>query len=737
MRKVKKTESPGDATERTQLYLSHSYRGRDRRVNEFFWELFWDAGFTFSVDPQSKVLSVPYLEYMMKGSAGYAAVVTLRPEQKYYLCSPYVLYEYGLARLAQKPRLIFVEQDVSDRYFAESGESLQVYDPSDSGLKADRQLFVELIDKFAERVRPYRRSGLTLRGKAGILIHPGRPAYDVLKRIEDVVDKAGFRPERVPFEEPEDLNVLIRFDSYDFVVVDLDTPGIPSWMYPFIHGRFIPSIRLLHVSGDSAPELPPLVKSTMLRGLAPVDEPVLYWRDADLLVDAIEAQIARVKRNRQNFESFDDGLRYFRKAERREASIFISNAGEANDFAGRLAVAMKADGMEVFQYQEANRIPIGEEWEPWLQNEVRHSEIFLPLVTKGFWKSKPCMMEYDLAKRSGAIVIPCFLERAPWKDMNTQGIPLPPRSNDETRIEIIVSETDKLLRANNPRPRPKDALPVDIAFVTVLPQEYKAVLRLLKDPRSAPLSEDQPNDWAWHLGEIESPTYGRYRAVLAFAGQAGTTNAVNVTRDTVERWRPRYILLVGIAGGMPVDGLEKGDIVVSKLIWEYEYGKIDSGFEPRLDLMYPCDGRLVRSAEILPTLQPEWSSIVRQPCPSGAAHQPKVRVGIVGSGNKVIDHLGDRFFKQVRAKVPGLKAVEMEGAGAAAAVLAMRGRYGGEFVMIRGVSDMPPSRSAAKIKGAASAQTVERDAWKAFASDAAASFAVQLVSLAWPTPPRS
>lgn len=733
MHKAKKSE---DVTERTQLYLSHSYRGRDRGVNEFFWELFWDAGFTFSVDPHSKILSVPYLEYMMKGSAGYAAIVTLREEQQYYRCSPYVLYEYGLALLAHKPRLIFVESGVSGKYFSEGDDSLKVYICSKSALKADRQLFIDLIAKFKERVQPYRRAGLTLRGKVGILIHPSRPAYEVLTRIEEVVEKAGFSAERVPIEDPQDLTVVIRFDGYDFVIVDLDPSGIPGWIYPFIHGRFIPCIRLLHVSGDTPPSLPPLIKSTMLRGVAPVDEPVLYWRDADLLVNAIKAQIARVRRNFHSFELFDEGLRYFRKAERREASIFISNAGEVNDFAARLATAMQADGMEVFQYQEANRIPAGEKWEPRLQSEVRNSEIFLPLVTKTFWTSKPCKMELALAKKSGAIIIPCFLERAPWKGLKTQGIPLSPRSDDGTRIELVVSEVDKLLRRVDPRPRPKDVLPVDIAFVTVLTQEYEAVHRLLKDARPAPLSEKMPNDWAWRLGEIESPTYGRYRAVLAFAGKAGTTNAVNVTRDTVERWRPKCVLLVGIAGGMPVDGLAKGDVVVSKLIWEYEYGKIDADFEPRVDLMFPSEDRLVRSAEILPVLQPKWSSILGQPSPTGAKYFPKVRVGIVGSGNKVIDNIGHQFFQQIRTKVPKLMAVEMEGAGAAAAVREMRGRYGAEFLMIRGISDMPPSNSIAKKKGVASVKTSERDRWKAFASDVAASFAVQLISLGWPTPPR-
>jgi nucleoside phosphorylase len=723
-----------ETRERTPLYLSHSYRGRDRRVNEFFWELFWDAGFTFSVDPQSKVLSVPYLEYLMKGSAGYAAIVSLRSEQKYYLCSPFVLYEYSLALLAHKPRLIFVEDGVSGKYFDESGDSIKLYTPSESILKAERNSFVESIETFKARVDPYRRSNRSLRGKVGIFIEPGRPAYDVLTRITAAVDQAGFTPERIGPGDLENLQPVSRFDGYDFVIVDLDPAGIPHWIYPYIHGRFIPCIRLLHVQGDTRPELPPLIKSTILRGLAPVEEPVLYWRDADLLVDAIESQIERVKRKRQDFESLEEGLRYFRKAERREASIFISNPGEVNEFARQLAAAMKAEGMEIFQYQEENRIPIGEAWEPRLQNEVRNSEIFLPLITKAFWKSEPCRMELELAKQTGAAIIPCFLKKAPWEGLDLQGIPLPPRSDDETRIRVIVSKIDELLR-KEPHTRPKDALPMDVAFITVLPQEFEAVLRLLKNSRRAVPKENISNDWAWHLGEIDSPAYGHYRAVVAFAGNAGTTNAVNVTRDTVERWQPRFVLLVGIAGGMPVGDIEKGDVVVSKLIWEYEYGKIENGFAPRVDLMYPSEPRLVRSAEILPVLQPEWSTIMRELKPSGVRSSPRVRVGVVASGNKVVDNLSDSFFQRVRQKVPNLMAVEMEGAGAASAVREMRGRYGAEFVMIRGISDMPLSDSISTSRDT-SAQTTERDRWKAFASDAAASFAIKLISMGWPTPPR-
>jgi hypothetical protein len=49
-------------------YFSHSYRAEDREVNSFFWDLFSEAGYFFTVDPESNVFSIPYLESMMMRS---------------------------------------------------------------------------------------------------------------------------------------------------------------------------------------------------------------------------------------------------------------------------------------------------------------------------------------------------------------------------------------------------------------------------------------------------------------------------------------------------------------------------------------------------------------------------------------------------------------------------------------------------------------------------------------------
>ncbi|WP_348304915.1 hypothetical protein [Methanothrix sp.] len=73
--------------------------------------------------------------------------------------------------------------------------------------------------------------------------------------------------------------------------------------------------------------------------------------------------------------------------------------------------------------------------------------------------------------------------------------------------------------------------------------------------------------------------------------------------------------------------------------------------------------------------------------------------------------------------------VEMEGAGAAAAI-EQAGCQGitTRFMMIRGISDLP--RAKGKNKG-----RKERDAWKAYASNAAAAFVMGWIAEGLTMPP--
>jgi nucleoside phosphorylase len=279
---------------------------------------------------------------------------------------------------------------------------------------------------------------------------------------------------------------------------------------------------------------------------------------------------------------------------------------------------------------------------------------------------------------------------------------------------------------------------VDIAIVTILQEEYEAVKRRLKNVRRDPGTKDQPNQYAWVLGEIETTNGDTYQVVLAMTLHPGNTSGSLGTSKTVARWRPRYVLLVGIAGGLPREQLALGDVVVSKQIVSYEYGKVErNAFNPRPDFVYQIDGPLLRGAASLG--ETNWrSGLGRRPRTDRG--ESKILVGIVGSGEKVIDDRSADFFAAVEKAFTKLLAVEMEGAGAAAAIQEARdeGRAVG-FLMIRGISDMPPDKKTRAKRPAAGKKDApavsDRDQWKSYAANAAASFAVCFVSQAWPLPP--
>src|SRR5262245_43073396 len=93
-------------------YLSHSYRREDQAINLAFWPIFEANGFYFSVDPPSNITTTAHLEQMMNACCCYVAIVNRRPEIPDYYCSPFILYEFGLALQARRPMLLLVDDKI-------------------------------------------------------------------------------------------------------------------------------------------------------------------------------------------------------------------------------------------------------------------------------------------------------------------------------------------------------------------------------------------------------------------------------------------------------------------------------------------------------------------------------------------------------------------------------------------------------------------------------------------------
>src|SRR5262245_14873317 len=95
-----------------RTYLSHSYRQADRDTNEAFWPKLADKGFAFFVDPPSTFHQTAHLERRMLESSCFVAIVPFRRDAPKFHCSPFMLYEIGLAIQAKRPKLILVDDRI-------------------------------------------------------------------------------------------------------------------------------------------------------------------------------------------------------------------------------------------------------------------------------------------------------------------------------------------------------------------------------------------------------------------------------------------------------------------------------------------------------------------------------------------------------------------------------------------------------------------------------------------------
>jgi len=734
---------------RVPVYFSHSYRREDRDVNEFFWRAFYHAGFSFTVDPGSTALDTTTLELMMARSVGFVAVVTFRKEEARYQCSPFILYEYGLAVQVHQPRLVLRDKRVTPRHFQ---------GPGTVGLEFD----VAALERCAEDLRrelayfhartSARMAGRRFRqGRVGMALAsrtntrlPGAQARRAV--VESALDAAGDAAIDLAGAVDDPWQLAENADGCDYVIVDLNDDRA-SRIGDFLLGRGTPLLKYAHRGADPIrPER--LLGSAPLRRATSADELVTYWDSLEEFKAKVRQQISLATMDRTELMELGDGHRYFRSLGRDTLPVFVSNASTVNDLAQELALALPLENIPFFHYRFKNQIGLGERWTDQLDRMVRASRIFLPLIDGSYWNRAYCRKEYEtavgLAEAGLITVVPVLLDgykddpEVPYQGLDLRDIP------PAERVPLVVNHLDEVLAAGAGRrvttddtgPVTAGQASVDIAIITILEEEYEAVLGLLERIRPVIGSPTLDNTHAWIVGHVDAPQSPTPYTVALAKSRPGTNNAVVATKNTLQAFSPRCVLVVGIAGGLGT--LKLADVVVADRICAYEYGKIDGGFQPRADLDSPTDSALTSAASTLAARYPDWYRQLDLPAEVKRL-SPKIVIGSVASGDKVVDDPADQFFASIMRHRPRVIAVEMEGAGAAAAIQDAREMQRAvSFGMIRGISDLPrPPGSRSGRKPGLSEQTQMRDSWKVAASATAAAVAIQLIRLSWPRPPRA
>jgi nucleoside phosphorylase len=712
---------------RVSTFFSHSYWPEDREVNEYFWKLFWEAGFAFTVAPRSGTLSIPHVELSIRRSASYAAVVTHRPEVSRYLTSPRLVFEYGLAVQADKPRLVFIDRRAARHHYEDTRRL--VFDRD--AIARDRDRHVVAIRQLHDLSVRHAPPGGRERPSVGLLLPHGGAYREAMPGIREVLARAGCDVAVIDHETPNQYQFIVEADRHDFVLIDVCDRELPSWLHPLLHGRLVPMVRLLHHRTDArAGSLPRLMLGHAIETVARSDELAIWWTSVDELVPELERVLCALRPSTsRTFRALDQGMAYFDSLGRSvDARVFVSNADSANDFARELCQHLATGFVPFFHHVFGNVGETGSRWPRGLRDRLRASQLFVPLITRAYWDSDVCREELRIAREhceQGRLrILAYYLEPAdPSVPLDGRALHrLPP----DQRLDRIVLDIDGYLtprsvaRGSSQKWWHDETQPqVDIAFVTVLREEYDAVLRHLDWSEPVPATDDRPNRHEWRCGEI-SPAAGglSYRVVVGLAGQPATSSGLLAVAHTVEAFRPRYMLLVGIAGGL--GGPVTGDVVVADRICGCEFREIDRAFRPRPDWVCPTDAAIVGAANALSGLDPDWSEVTRRD--SVSTTRPRLFVGPIVSGDRRVDDLPELALLPVTERWPEVRAVEMEGIGAVQLIRDARDRgCVVSFGMVRGISERAKDDADGRFR----------------AADAAAALAVHMIRRAWSRPPRT
>jgi nucleoside phosphorylase/tetratricopeptide (TPR) repeat protein len=261
--------------------------------------------------------------------------------------------------------------------------------------------------------------------------------------------------------------------------------------------------------------------------------------------------------------------------------------------------------------------------------------------------------------------------------------------------------------------------PVDFVIITALEEERNAVLGKLQGYQKLPSSVADIRVYFSADLPITSPGGPAitYRVIVLLSG-VGRVNAAAATGDAIRRWNPRYVILVGIAGGVAEKGVELGDVLIADQIVDYELQKqTPEGTDIRWEVHRP-DPRLLEAARSL--ADEEWQTSIAVDRPDGEI--PKRHIGLIASGDKVIAFKD--ALTQYRATWSKLIGVEMEAGGAAAAAFQASSQPG--FLVVRGVSDLADAEKGSP----------EVEKWRSNACDVAAAYTIALLK-STPIPPIS
>jgi TIR domain len=394
-----------------KAFLSHRYKSP--AVNRYFFGIFADtAEVQFEVDEGAFAINVTRLERMIRDCDAFIGIYPFPgedavPERADLLReSQYFRLELDLAIRARKPGVIMYDRRYRQLFrcppsiSALEFDSLEVESPGGS---PSRGVFERAFRTFCERVKEWKDYDITGRAageqnRGVVLVLPLRArgvdgySRSEIDAVKKELDSAGYDDvTELPWPPVLDGETLTLLRHADWAVADVGYSGLASGAVAYLHGSFVPTMRLRRATKGPG-------------GVAPLDflyrgvevgyaEDVVPWSSRRMLEEGLRRRLSSLNYPVRRISTTKGADDYFRSASLRKDAVFLSYSGKDKQVASGLGAALCEKFQNVFDYQDGRSIRPGQ---PWLQEifaQLSASAIGIPLISASYLASGNCEHE--------------------------------------------------------------------------------------------------------------------------------------------------------------------------------------------------------------------------------------------------------------------------------------------------------------------------------------------------------
>ncbi len=382
-------------------------------MNSFFFRTFAGiADVQFEVDTGKYPTNVTRLERMIRDAdaflgiypfeLGGEAVPSIESLKQY---ARYFRLELDLISRSSVPALIFTDSRYGNVLATSASimhESFDINEVQSRGAKPSMARFAQAFADFANRVVAAKNFRLSehrfdkVRGRVGFLIpQDGGPegyAPEHIRQLKATTEQAGFDPIVMDWPVVLTPRLIGQLRSFDWVVVDVGYANLSGGIVGYLHGAFVPCMRLMKVQNDDLS----MPAHSLYDGVdVGYRKDILRWTDQSTLEAGFKERLKSLTSPTRRMSTLDEALDYFLEATRIKEPIFISYAGEDQGASEEIRSALRNRFQNVFDYRDGKSIPAGKEWLGHIYDQIQRSTVGIPLFSSEYFSNGNCMHELE------------------------------------------------------------------------------------------------------------------------------------------------------------------------------------------------------------------------------------------------------------------------------------------------------------------------------------------------------